>query len=57
MISAEMSHALALIAQTLPPSTLAKLQAEYLKAEEDEELAHWIKEYPLNKLPPRYRVV
>ncbi len=39
MISVEMSHALALIAQTLPPSTLAKLQAEYNKAEEDEEFS------------------
>lgn len=42
-----MSHALALIAQTLPPSTLTKLQAEYLNAEDDEELAHWIKEHPI----------
>lgn len=45
MISAEMSHSLALIAQKLPPSKLDKLQKEYIKAEEDEELAHWIKEY------------
>lgn len=45
MISCEMSHALALIAQKLPPSKLDKLQKEYLKAEEDEELVYWLKEY------------
>ncbi len=48
IISAEISHILARISQTLSMENKEKLANEYTVAKNDADLIHWIKEFPLD---------